>query len=274
MLEEQGGGFVPEESAGGFFVDESSGGFVPEEPTGGFVADEPDLSSEITHIPLSLIPTALQILDLPPDDEQVLSVFRNAASGWANSRSRSSEEAELVSKRDWRSVCAVLLAPQGADEQDADESEDGSGEEYMDEDEHDSDSGAGEDMDDDDDYADTRDVPQKKSRRTRGKVSRESPDEDLPSSRPITARQKEASREAFSLFFPDVPESKLNSQRLTVSDLVRVAKDLKEKLSYDQVVSLFHSGPRTAADQEVTDNGNAVDHIIISRQIFSISFRL
>jgi len=238
MLEDEGGGFLPEESSGGFVVDEPA---VLEVQDDGFIAEDPDLSTEITHIPLSLVPTALQILDLPPDDEQVLSVFRNAASGWSNSRRP--EEAELVSKKDWRAVCAVLLAPQAAHEEDVEESDGGSGEEYVDED-RDSDSAAGEDMEDDDDA----DVPQKKTRRTRGQPTHQSSDEELPTIRPITTRQKEASREAFSLFFPDVPESKLNSQKITVADLVRVAKELKEKLTYDQIMEML-SSISTSADK-------------------------
>ncbi|KAF8755578.1 hypothetical protein RHS01_05080 [Rhizoctonia solani] len=101
---------------------------------GGFVKDdqgEREASEEEDHdsIPLSMIPTGLQMLDLPPDDEEavtilpsVLSVFRNAATGWETRpgirrrRSDSDDEGAVdkdvglsVSWPDWREVCAVLL---------------------------------------------------------------------------------------------------------------------------------------------------------------------
>jgi hypothetical protein len=271
--DQPGGGFIPEPQAGGFMLDEPGGGFIAEEPSGGFIpeelsdgfmpeesdgvfANDPDLqhnnrgsdtSRGTSTIPLSLIPTALQILDLPPDDEQVLAVFNNAASGWTSSRSHrtrdDADEVGLVSKKDWRAVCSVLLASQPADEEDADES-DGmadSGEEYMnfDGDENDSDSG-GEDLEDED-YSETqtKNFPQTQTKLRRSRQpTRRSSDEELTSHPPITARQKEACRGAFALFFPHVSDSQLDSQKITISDLVRVSKDLKEKLSYDQVGSI------------------------------------
>ena len=64
-------------------------------------------------ISLSSIPSALQLLDLPPDDSEVLSVFKNAASGWTSDSITSFEglnpQEKFVSREDWRSVCAVLL---------------------------------------------------------------------------------------------------------------------------------------------------------------------
>ena len=47
---------------------------------GGFIGTDSD------GIPLSSILKVLQSLDLPPDDEEVLAVFRNAASGWQQSK--------------------------------------------------------------------------------------------------------------------------------------------------------------------------------------------
>ncbi|KAG8740994.1 hypothetical protein FRC12_015826 [Ceratobasidium sp. 428] len=73
------------------------------------------------------IPSLNKMLDLPPDDQEVLTVFRNAASGWENPRPRrpkpgsdddkmeveEDKDAGLsVSKEDWRAVCAVLLGQQ------------------------------------------------------------------------------------------------------------------------------------------------------------------
>ncbi|KAF8605674.1 hypothetical protein BDV93DRAFT_554535 [Ceratobasidium sp. AG-I] len=82
-------------------------------------------NEEEQGVPLSLVPTGLQMLDLPPDDEEVLTVFRNAATGWetrlrAPPRGKQAdsdqEEPEVdrdaglvVGRDDWRAVCAVLV---------------------------------------------------------------------------------------------------------------------------------------------------------------------
>ena len=65
---------------------------------------------------LLTILSALQLLDLPPDDEQVLAVFPNAASGWGGSdRNTADEDALGVLRKDFFAVCAILFKP-GADE--------------------------------------------------------------------------------------------------------------------------------------------------------------
>ncbi|KAG8774962.1 hypothetical protein FRC12_001723 [Ceratobasidium sp. 428] len=127
---------LDDEDGGGGFV--KSGGDEDEGDQGSDDDQEPS-------IPLSLVPSGLQVhltftclylshshsiqkqmLDLPPDDQEVLTVFRNAASGWENPRPRrpkpgSDDEMEVeedkdaglsVSKEDWRAVCAVLLGQQ------------------------------------------------------------------------------------------------------------------------------------------------------------------
>lgn len=282
-----GGGFVPSvsntleggflldelESGGGFIVDDynEDGGFVPEPspPRAGpstiplernsEIQEEEGSSDSDSQIPLSLIPTALQSLDLPPDDEQVLLVFRNAASGWtsgAASAQRSARTAgpaeEVVSLRDWRAVCSVLLEPDaqydGADEDDRMDQDgvtrmsdelvgdgEGSSEEYAQSDPE------GYSDQDDDNYSDTLARQSTRSTRRRNtranKVFDESDEEDveMKKNRPLTTRQKETSRQAFALFFPPSTDSDLEKQRITISDLVRVSKELNEKITYDQV---------------------------------------
>ena len=274
------GGFIPDDSmGGGFIVDDGDdgGGFIPEAspPWAGpstftvsanqdseVQGEEGPLDSD-SYILLSLVPTALQILDLPPDDEQVLLVFKNAASGWtsgpasARRSSRVTEPTEeVVSLRDWRAVCSVLLESDAQDDgvddegegmdQDGDarmsdgplEDSGGSSEEYVESD-------PGGDSDDqpldDGNYPET---PAKRSTRsTRRKGTRasksfdESDEEDveIKKNRPLTARQKETSRQAFALFLSLSPDGDLEKQRITISDLVRVSKELNEKLTYDQV---------------------------------------
>ncbi|THH09568.1 hypothetical protein EW145_g1913 [Phellinidium pouzarii] len=96
-------------SSGEYIFDEqeSNGGFIPED------GDKHRGFGEITHIPLSAIPRALQLLDLPPDDAEVLNVFANAASGWRvptdQDDDRPGSHEAVVSRRDWHAVCAVIL---------------------------------------------------------------------------------------------------------------------------------------------------------------------
>lgn len=281
-------GFIPDDSAGGGFIpsgpDSLEGGFVLDERDdgGGFFPDpspprEPGPSTSFDRhdseaqgeegsldydscIPLSLIPTALQILDLPPDDEQVLLVFKNAASGWstspasARSSSRIAGPTEgVVSLRDWRAVCSVLLEPDGQDggvrgedegmnregdvrmsDEFAEESE-GSGEEYVE-----SDSGG--DSDDpypDDNYSDTPAKRHTRSAKKRNnnanRDSDESEDVETQKNKPLTVRQKEASRQAFNMFLSSTDDGDLEKRRITISDLVRVSQELNEKITYDQV---------------------------------------
>ena len=272
------GGFVLDElEVGGFIVDDDDGddggGFIPEPspPQAGPststipIDQDPDAQGDESfpdsdsHIPLSLIPAALQILDLPPDDEQVLLVFKNAASGWTSgpaSTRRSPGSAgtteEVISLRDWRAVCSVLLESNaqdgGADEDngmDQDrvtrmsdelaEDSGGSSEEYVQ-----SDPGGDSDdqYPDDDNYSDTqvkRSTRRRSTRANKGFNESDEEDVEVKKNRPLTTRQKESSRQAFALFFPSSADTNLEEQRITISDLVRVSKELNEKITYDQV---------------------------------------
>ncbi|EIW77164.1 hypothetical protein CONPUDRAFT_129361 [Coniophora puteana RWD-64-598 SS2] len=241
------GGFIPEDTGGGFIVDEPApGGFIVEDDApGGFIVDDDDEdatpdsdSGDVTpsHLPLSLIPSALQILDLPADDEEVLAVFSNAASGWGAEHGASEEG---VSKKDWRSVCAVLL------EQDGDEEGSAGGDAGP------STSASSPPRDivgsepepDDDDYH----MSTKKSRRSRITKAQESSDEEEDAKpKAITPRQKEGARMAFRLFFPDVEDDAVDTQRIMIKDIARVAQLLKEKLTAEEIIEMldaFSSSP-------------------------------
>lgn len=301
------GGFIPDDSMGGGFIPSGSndleGGFMLDEPDagGGFIIDDDDEGGGFipepsppwagpstsavpvdrdsgvqgeesspdpdSHILLSLIPTALQILDLPPDDEEVLLVFKNAASGWTSgpaSARRSSgvtgPTEEVVSLRDWRAVCSVLLESDAQDggfedeeygiDQDGDarmsdglvEDSGGSSEEYVESDP----GGDSEDQyPEDGNYSDTPAKLSMRSDRRRSIRANKDLDEsdeediDIKKKRPLAARQKETSRQAFALFFPPSTDADLENQRITISDLVRVSKELNEKITYDQVRRLL-----------------------------------
>ncbi len=213
----------------------SGGGFIIEDPPELNVADEIDVS-QLPNIPISHVPTGLQLLDLPPDDEQALDVFRQAASGW-DDHTAQAEQSQTVSFDDWRAVCGILLehhAEEYADSSDGGGSDfephkpDRGGADYDEEDNHPS----------DDDFVDES-VP--RQRRTRGKKKKMESDSDSDSGsgegKPIrlTTRQKETCLEAFTLFFADATPEELPSKRIMISDVQRVAKLLKEKLKAEEV---------------------------------------
>ena len=195
----------------------------------------------------------LQSVDLPPDDEDVLSTFKNAASGWGDS----SSDERGVKLEDWREVCAVLLAAreerpvQVSDTDMAGMTDDGdAGLDSLDEsvtsDEKDEDFQIDEENDDrdeaardDSDYEASLLAPHKSRRKTRQRRRRAS--SGSPSSdggpRPMTARQKGEARRAFGLFFPDVPvdSDELSRQKIMIRDIKRVADLLNEKLRAEEV---------------------------------------
>ena len=204
---------------------------------GGFIVDvEPDPEEGVipTYIPFSLVPDALHRLNLPPDDDQILSVFHNAASGWSsatNSIDKSHISGGLISRDDWRSVCAVLL------EQADDQAVKGSNkdDESVDEGSDYDDAFAGEESSDDD-YQEEADP----TIRSRG--SRTQPMDfgwGAPGEYTLTKRQRETCLEAYSLFFPSVPLTDLPNKNIMIKDIQQVAKLLGEKLSADEVSDVF-----------------------------------
>lgn len=121
-------------AAGGFLVDDTTdtgGGFLLDDTAdtgGGFLLDESQAEAADnlfppTHIPLSRIPYALDLLNLPQDDPDILNVFNNAADGWGGETSTrnkgkgragdddEAKEEKYVSRSDWRAVCSALIPP-------------------------------------------------------------------------------------------------------------------------------------------------------------------
>ncbi|EPQ53657.1 hypothetical protein GLOTRDRAFT_139815 [Gloeophyllum trabeum ATCC 11539] len=271
ILEDEPGGFIPPgtNDAGGFILDEP-GGFVidePEQSAGGFVAEKlsaPAASSsrprkrakKHSHIPLSLVPQALAILDLPDDDE-VLQVFRNAASGWiappgsAGDPPRGRGE-EMVNREDWRAVCAALLGGVGEGDEAVMDVDKGEGVlEGGEEEEGDSDlTPYSEEEDEGDNESDEDFSPTKTSKTKTGRGQRpvghsSSPSRTVtptkrkraPSPSDLTARQKQAVLVTFSLFFDDVRD--IEQRRIGVKDIQRAARDLKEKIGLDEIQDML-----------------------------------
>jgi hypothetical protein len=211
-----------------------------EEPNGGFIIE----SQPQSQIPLSAIPSALQYLDLPPDDEQVLSVFRNAASGWISSSNdvvdgKTGEG--MVSRNDWRSVCAVLF--EHHEEEYADDSEIGP----MDLDEfHETDGeieiedqlfASGNTSDgSDDEYLESPTTPSShRQAKHKSKSSSFSPFSNPSPLEKLSPRQQQTCLEAFALFFPSVPTSEIANQKIMIKDIQRVSKLLGEKIKANEV---------------------------------------
>ncbi|KAG8904181.1 hypothetical protein FRB99_002129 [Tulasnella sp. 403] len=195
---------------------------------GGFLADSTSdwhekgiIPQSEDHIPLSLIPRALQILDQPPDND-VLSTFENAASGWG-----ASEEGG-VARQDWRAVCAILLgnAASGS-EMSAAEAD---GIEISQKTFH------GESTSQYSPTADSRSegfgTPVRKTDRQ---------DEGPNNRTSLTNRQRRECAAAFSLFFPNVPEDQLLVQRLSVNEVVTAARSLNVKLTQEEVAEMLEA---------------------------------
>jgi len=266
---------VPTNDAPGGFVldndDELPGGFLPPSPSAialeSGVGSGDDLSS---YIPLSRIPYALQLLDLSPDDEEVLSVFHNAATGWGDDqpssrravRERSSTATsndndiaeERVSLRDWRAVCNALMDDAGDDADnmegngiDDEEDPDVAGECPTSEEES---SGGSSD-----EYRITNTRSRKGSRKsasaavpgstrkTRAKktqsgAARQRSSPPRTTGADITPRQRRECLQTFLLFFPGVPEEVAKRRRLGVREVNAAATVLNEKIKTEEVRSL------------------------------------
>lgn len=198
-----------------------------------------------SHIPLTSIPSALRTLDLPPDDDQILSIFRNAASGWTSSSNNvlGKPDEEMVSRDDWRSVCAVLF--EHYEEEYADDSEigpmdiDGSDQSMGSEDRL-STSGSS-DGGSDEDYVEGS-VALSSRLRTHPRKAKINRTSFSPTSTPsprekLSPRQQRSCLETFALFFPSISKSGISDQKITIKDIQRVSKLLGEKINANEVSS-------------------------------------
>jgi hypothetical protein len=225
----------PVESAGGFILEDSE--HVEEQTL--FTSD----SSSPIYISLSNIPVALKRLNLDPNDEETLSIFRNASSGWKNASftvgDLSSERELSVSRDDWRAVCAVLLEHSAVPHGDLDDG--GSGEQELDdvassddEYQYEDEPFAGEsasDGDDSDEYIDDNGYEKAKPSR----ASRTQPFKSHLSPHKLTPLQSHECRQAFALFFPGVAFEELDNQRISINDISKAATLLNEKIKAEEV---------------------------------------
>lgn len=220
------------EEAGGFLLDEEEDSMSIN--SGGQTADE---------LPLFLVPRALQLLDLPPEDTELMEVFKSAAyQRKADQNSvlgdKSYERDIVISKGDWRKVCSTLLLD-GDNNIESSESNTSSS------------SGPGVDSDDSaDDYI--VETPKKKNS-GRGPTTRQPRKQKMDYSKGalgkgadrmgVTERQKEDALSTFALFFHDstayengdLSVQELTQRRITIEDVAKAAKSIKEKISADEV---------------------------------------
>ena len=272
---------------GGFLLnddDSMAGGFLPPSPPAVVrgSGNEREGDERPSFIPLSRIPYALQLLDLSPDDPEVLAVFRNAATGWGddhisaprstrrgrNTTEGSDETDECVSLKDWRAVCAALL-DDGGDEEGAKEAGDvdidGDDDDNAGDVDQNSSSGMGESSyGSSDEYHDAETVAKSRkwsrkstSASTAGhkKATRKARPRKTQSATPrrgdsvsasadveITPRQRRECLQAFLLFFPGVPEDVAKLRRLGVRELSGAATVLNEKIQMEEVRQLDFQG--------------------------------
>ena len=240
-------------SGGGFLLEDNE---IPGELFNGneLQNTEREGPEDFNKILLDLIPAALQRLDLPPDDPEVLVVFRNAASGWSssslNSLGISHYTETYVGRDDWRSVCAVLLegrapefdsgkslsnSPNSARMDEEDDEDASMTDDYV-EDKSPSQSDR-EQEDSDEDYreASVRNSRHRGNRTTGGKRSLSPPSRLSEKPGQPTSRQRQTCLNTFALFFPEVPSQELSKQKIMVADIQRVAKLLGEKIKADEV---------------------------------------
>lgn len=238
--------------AGGFFVES----YESHPNTSGSIDDdilESQNNERQASISLSSIPSALQLLDLPPDDSEVLSVFKNAASGWTSGSITSFEglnpQEKFVSREDWRSVCAILLEHRRSEISSDDEplprmsrAGDWQDVELDSESYIDHESGADSAETSSDEYMEHHIRPQKRvqdqNRQSTSRLAR--PPLNSNPTRP-SSRQKETCLKTFALFFPQVPHHKLADHRIMIKDLQRVSKLLGEKIKAEEVNINFFS---------------------------------
>jgi len=232
----QSNGFATMEdtSPGGFLI-EDAGDFLLEEYEGSTPSPNP------VSIPLSSVPAALRLLGLP-DDEDVLSVFRNAASGWGASLDGSSN----VSREDWQAVCAALLEaedgggsdddlPSAHSEMAAVSGEEDDGGPDSDEYRMSVDGDTSEPEASDEEYQDDR--PALRKPRHSSKLV---PSARLDASQ-LSTKQKADCREDFARFFPDVPDTELDRQKIMIKDVTRVENLLKEKIKAEEIIEMLEA---------------------------------
>lgn len=189
---------------------------------------------ESDQIALEDVRGALRVLGVEWDEE-VMNVFRNAASGWAGEGPK--DGALGVSLEDWRSVCSVLLE----DEEEDKEEFAGGGFLLEDDDEEEEEEDDGEDSDEfvpEDEFGGAgRSRRARTTRKDASASDADDDDDDQPKS--LTSAQEQSARDTFGLFFPDTPTEDLLKKRIMIKDIQRVAGLLKEKIKPEEIMDML-----------------------------------
>lgn len=231
----------------------------------GNLTDEAQVHSDLSSgknagMPLSAVRQALGFLNLPQDDEDTLAVLETAAKGWhvgpSKEKALDRTKGAFINREDWRAVCAVLMDesedPETLEERQYETEdqkmgnvEDLQGGYIMEDDTHggyiteDNDSDIYQNSDDmydeiaEDVYSDT--ASEHSGQPSGSKLVLKGKKKQRVIDKP-TSGQQQVALEAFALFFPSTDsETALKQKRLTVKDLDRVAKSLKEEMKPDEV---------------------------------------
>ncbi|KAF8634857.1 hypothetical protein AX17_004105 [Amanita inopinata Kibby_2008] len=228
--------------------DDTGGGFIVDEPVKlpaeGASNDEPKVTPD--RIPLRVVPEALRRLNLPSNDQQVLSVFRNAASGWSSATNNvGCASGGLISREDWRSVCSVLYEHRAEEPASDYDVQNGDFDEEESDEYHDSASHASSEDSVDEYFGERASL----ARRHRTRMHHSPSDSHSEPSRQgdnLTKRQKDVCMDAFALFFPSTPLNELPNQKIMIKDIQRVANILGEKLKMEEIIEMlevFSSSP-------------------------------
>ncbi|TIB29946.1 hypothetical protein E3P86_03591 [Wallemia ichthyophaga] len=212
-------------------ADRKSMDITPSDNPGGFIVesdDEPDEPDTTSLLPFSRIRPVLRSLNLDDNDEQVLDIFKQAALGWGSGDADDTDTA-TIPWQDFASVAAVLVAQRDADR-------DLQGDE-MDDDDDDVDAYKLQPGDDDlSDPSDPGDPSDAESDRVSDLIEHDKPSKK--SERKVSQKQHDSSLDTFRLFFPD-PHFVTQDSTLSLSDLKRVIRSLKEKISDEQATKMM-----------------------------------
>lgn len=282
-VEEAGaGGFFTNEvddsgGGGGFFVDDQNESHDGHDPQSN--ADEASsMDNQPTHLPISEIPHALTLLNLPNDDPSILSVFQNgavddplgqvaasdgaAASGGSRRRNAAAGVIKVISRDDFKQVIEILLEDEETQRDDPESGEASAEEEEpqadrrrrrarptarnlredRDDDDDDEDDVYRESSDDeDDDDEEDEDFAQDSGRRRRGKASARKPSATSKSKSEPSRRRRRKVSSSPSESDTESEVRLTSSQRSQITDLWSMFTD-----KLDEVDPSWRSSSTTA----------------------------
>ncbi|GJJ10535.1 hypothetical protein Clacol_004762 [Clathrus columnatus] len=186
----------------------------------------------------SVVPQALNFLNLPQDDESIFQALRDAAQAWDGGKAEDNERSinGCISRKVWRAVCAAVMGGLDGDivqENDVEVDLHGG---YLAEDVIHQ---ASQNFIYDEDLTVPSNIPSATETDAQSDyehpvISRSRRKKKHHIQGQPSLRQKQIALEAFALFFPSYSAADAAKLKLTVHDLESVAKSLKENLKSDE----------------------------------------